>query len=81
MLGPLPTFYRVVVAVCTFLAFLALGLWAAYALPHTVLAAIGTRLGTGLGVGLGLVAALLVLRGPDHADHGRHRVRARSPRH
>lgn len=81
MLGPLPTFYKVVVAVCTFLAFLALGLWAAYAMPDTALAAIGTRLGTGLGVGLGLVAVLLMLRDPSQNDHDRHRVRARSPRH
>ena len=75
MLGPLPTFYKVVVAVCTFLAFLGVGVWAAVLMPDTVLAPVGT----GLGAGLGVVAAFLLLHAPDNDDH--RRVRVRAPRH
>jgi hypothetical protein len=79
VLGPLPPFYRVTVAVCTFLAFVGLGLWAALLMPETVFASIGT----GLGAGLGVVAVFLVLHDHQHRHEQRQRVRVRlrSPRH
>lgn len=75
MLGPLPTFYRVVVSVCALLSFVGIGAWLSFFLmPGTFVASIGT----GLGLGLGVIAVLLLR---DHPHHAGHSVRVRSHRH
>lgn len=77
MLGPLPTFYRVVVSVSALLSFVGIGAWLSFLIPGSVVASIGT--GLGLGLGLGVVAVVLLLRDQPHrAGHG---VRVRSHRH
>ena len=75
MLGPLPTFYRVVVSVCALLSFVGIGAWLSFLMPGTFVASIGA----GLGLGLGVIAVLLLLHVPQHP--GEHRVRVRSHRH
>jgi hypothetical protein len=74
VLGPLPTFYRVVVSVCALLSFVGIGAWLSFLLPGTFVASVGT----GLGLGLGVIVVMLVLR---DSQHGRHGVRVRSHRH
>jgi hypothetical protein len=70
VLGPLPTFYRVVVSACALLSFVGIGAWLGYLLPDTVLASVGT----GIGAGLGVVVVLLLLH--DHEHHAQpHRAR------
>ena len=74
MLGPLPTYYRVVVSACALLSFVGIGAWLGYLMPDTVLASVGT----GIGAGLGVAAILLLLHDPEqHAQPHR----ARFPRH
>ena len=75
MLGPLPTFYRVVVSVCALLSFAGLGAWLSLLMPETFIVSVGT----GLGLGLGVVAVVLLLH--DSQRQHRHGVRVRSPRH
>lgn len=75
MLGPLPTLYRVIVCVCAFLAFVGLGVWMAWLLPHSAIAPVGA----GLGAGLGVVAVLLLLHDAPDPDRPS-RVRVRAPR-
>lgn len=77
MLGPLPTFYRVVVSVCALLSFVGIGAWLSFLMPGTFVASIGA--GVGLGLGLGAIAVLLLLHVPQHP--GERRVRVRSHRH
>lgn len=69
MLGPLPTFYRVVVSVCALLSFVGIGAWLSFLMSGTFVASVGT----GLGLGLGVVAVLLLLHDSEHT-----RPRARS---
>ena len=69
MLGPLPTFYRVIVSVCALVSFIGIGAWLGYLLPETALASVGT----GIGAGLGVVAIVLLVH-----DSGHPRPRARS---
>ena len=69
MLGPLPTFYRVVVSVCALLSFIGIGAWVGYLMPDTALASVGT----GIGAGLGVVVVLLLLH--DHGQPHPHRAR------
>ncbi|MGZ8743916.1 MAG: hypothetical protein ACXWXO_13445 [Nocardioides sp.] len=57
MLGPLPTFYRVIVSVCALVSFIGIGAWLGHLLPETVLASVGT----GIGAGLGVVAIMLLV--------------------
>lgn len=75
MLGPLPTFYRVVVSVCALLSFVGIGAWLSYLMPGTFAAS----LGTGLGLGLGVIVVLLLVH--DSEQRGPHDARIRSPRH
>lgn len=75
MLGPLPTFYRVVVSVCALLSFVGIGAWLSFLMPGTFVASIGA----GVGLGLGAIAVLLLLHVPQHP--GERRVRVRSHRH
>jgi len=75
VLGPLPTFYRVVVSVCALLSFVGIGAWLSFLMPGTFVASIGA----GLGLGLGAIAVLLLLHVPQH--HGQRQVRVRSHRH
>ena len=75
MLGPLPTFYRVVVSVCAILSFAGIGAWLGYVTPE----ALPAGLGTGVGLGLGAVAAMLLLREPPRRPAG-HRLRVRDHR-
>ena len=75
MLGPLPTFYRVVVSVCALLSFVGIGAWLSFLMPGTFVASIGA----GVGLGLGTIAVLLLLHVPQHP--GERRVRVRSHRH
>ena len=75
MLGPLPTFYRVVVSVCALLSFVGIGAWLSFLMPGTFVASIGA----GLGLGLGAIAVLLLLHVPQNS--GGHGVRVRSHRH
>jgi hypothetical protein len=75
VLGPLPTFYRVVVSVCALLSFVGIGAWLGFLMPDTFVASVGT----GLGLGLGVIAVLLLL--DDRQDHGSHGLRVRSHRH
>ena len=75
MLGPLPTFYRVVVSVCALLSFVGIGAWLSFLMPGTFVASMGA----GLGLGLGVIAVLLLLHVPQHPAE--HRVRVRSHRH
>lgn len=56
MLGPLPTFYRFVVAACAVLCFIGVGAWACARIPGPLFAPAGA----GLGAGVGLVVAVLV---------------------
>ena len=70
MLGPLPTFYRVVVSVCALVSFIGIGAWLGYLLPETALASVGT----GVGAGLGVVASLLLI---NDSEHTRPRARSR----
>lgn len=76
MLGPLPTFYRVVVSVCALLSFVGIGAWLSFLMPEVFVAAVGTSLGLGLGV----VAVLLLLHQPARTGADR-RVSVRSHRH
>ncbi len=77
MLGPLPPLYRVVVSVCTLLAFAGLGAWLSYQLRESQLGEIGLGIGLGLGV-----AAVLLLVHDSTPDGRRHApVRSRAPRH
>jgi hypothetical protein len=75
MLGPLPTFYRVVVSVCALLSFVGIGAWLGFLMPDTFVASIGT----GVGLGLGVVAVLLLLH--DRQHHEGPGIRVRSHRH
>ena len=75
MLGPLPTLYRVIVCVSAFVAFVGLGVWAAWLMHDTTLAAAGT----GTGAALGIVVVLLLLHDAREPDV-RSRVRVRAPR-
>jgi hypothetical protein len=75
VLGPLPTFYRVAVAVCALLSFVGIGAWLSFLMPGTFVPSIGA----GLGLGLGVIAVVLLLHVPQH--HGEQRVRVRSPHH
>ena len=50
MLGPLPTVYRIVVAVCALLAFVGLGAWVTFAFSGPLLASMGAGIGAALGV-------------------------------
>lgn len=71
MLGPLPTFYRVVVSVCALLSFVGIGAWLSFLMPGTFVASIGA----GVGLGLGAIAVLLLLHVPQHPAERRVRVR------
>lgn len=75
MLGPLPTLYRVIVCLCAFGASVGLGVWAAWLLPGSALAEIGS----GVGAALGIIVVLLLLHDP-HDPGQQTRVRVRAPR-
>ena len=77
MLGPLPTLYRVVVALCALAAFVGVGAWLAARLPVDAVASTGA----GIGLGIGAVAVLLLLRDTEHHDGHRERVRVHSRSH
>jgi hypothetical protein len=73
VLGPLPTFYKALVSLVAFGAFVGLGSWAAWLRPDSTIAEIGTS----LGVGLGVATVLLLLIDPGQHDRDpRVRVRA-----
>jgi hypothetical protein len=76
VLGPLPTFYRVIVSVCALLSFVGIGAWLSFLMPEVLVAEVGT----GVGLGLGVVAVLLLLHQPARPGAG-HQVRVRSHRH
>jgi hypothetical protein len=72
VLGPLPTFYKVVVCACALLSFVGVGVWLGHLMPDTLAASVGL----GVGLGLGVVAVLLLLN--DTTPHGGHRAHARA---
>ena len=67
MLGPLPTFYRVIVSACALVSFIGIGAWLGFLMPVTALLPVGT------GAGLGVVAIMLLIHDSEHT-----RPRARS---
>lgn len=77
MLGPLPTMYRVLVAVSTVLACMGIGAWLTYMLPGPLLAPTGA----GLGAGIGMVVVLVLLHDFENPHQEPRRVRLRTPRH
>ena len=72
MLGPLPKFYRVVVALAAVLLFVGAGVWAAFMLPYPILISAGAS----VGLGLGAVCAYLLVH-QSHASAQPHRARHR----
>ena len=72
MLGPLPKFYRVVVALAALLIFVGVGAWAAFMLPYPILISAGAS----VGLGVGAVCAYLLVH-QSHTSAQPHRVRRR----
>ncbi len=72
MLGPLPKFYRVVVALAAVLLFVGGGAWAAFMLPYPILISAGAS----VGLGLGAVCAYLLVH-QSHASAQPYRARHR----
>jgi len=72
VLGPLPKFYRVVVALAAVLLFVGGGAWAAFMLPYPILVSAGAS----VGLGIGAVCAYLLVH-QFHASPQPHRARHR----
>lgn len=73
MLGPLPPFYRVFVALCALLVFVGIGAWLAAVLPVSTVASTGA----GIGLGIGAIVVILLLHDFDDRGSRRQRVRVR----
>ncbi|MGH3444693.1 MAG: hypothetical protein ACRDPB_04905 [Nocardioidaceae bacterium] len=77
MIGPLPTLYRAVVALCVLSACAGVGAWLSYSMPGPILA--GT--GAGIGSAVGVIATFLLLHdfgapgGPGNPAPRRIRIR------